>query len=110
MRRLLAPVALLGALLLSGCSLLGDPARDPEVRFEETIAAVDLSVRESVDVETADYLADEGILEMVAAELIALCDDEEMAGMSIVLFTNYGMDEALLAGWEAACPGRDFPG
>ncbi|MDR6866784.1 hypothetical protein J2Y69_001383 [Microbacterium resistens] len=109
MRVSLAGLLIALAVLMTGCSTTPF-GQDPAARIAGTVAALKDAVGDSVDDGTAQLLDENGVFEQLALDLVSLCDGEEAAGMGLIFFANYGMDDAILAGWEAACPGKDFPG
>ena len=96
------------ALLTSGCSAA--PGESGPGSQAEVAAALHAAMLEHTDRETADVLESEGHIDMVAADLVAMCAGEEPVGMGLMFLLNYGLDEVLAAGWDTACPGQEFGG
>ena len=97
-------------VFLTGC--VGAPTgEDAPGSLAEVSAALRAAVVEASDEETAEVLDDEnGILEQVAVDLVAMCNGEDPIGMGIAMFSNYEMGDVVAAGWDVACPGAAFPG
>ncbi|WP_194420619.1 hypothetical protein [Microbacterium abyssi] len=115
-------VAALGSVSLSACFAA------PDTRLEDASAAMKAVVAEQ-DQAVADLMDDpngptaglagdvEGatesvsIFDMTAAGLVSMCDGGDGAEgmMGLMLFLNYGLEDALAEGWAIACPGKPFP-
>lgn len=87
------------ALLLTGCSTttVDDRAERAAVAMH-TVKALDSKI-------IADGLAERGLFDQIATDLVDICDDGSTSPYAYLAgFDDASMEPVIMAGWAVACP------